>query len=77
MLCLLQCLDGESSSGESPVPQISSIGQFILSRLFSSLTSGVLRSGFSWASSVVLMFEDEKSNARCICRIFYEHPRNL
>jgi hypothetical protein len=46
MLWLLQCLDGESSSGESPVPQIRWIGQFLLSRLFSSLTSSVLRSGF-------------------------------
>jgi hypothetical protein len=27
MLWLLQCLDGESSSGESSVPQIRSIGQ--------------------------------------------------
>jgi hypothetical protein len=53
MLCLLQCLEGESSSGESPVPQIRSIGQLLLSRLFSSLTSTVLRSGFSWVSSVV------------------------
>jgi hypothetical protein len=50
MLLLLQCLDGESSSGESPVPQIRSIGQFLLSRLFSSL---VLRSGFSWVPSLV------------------------
>jgi hypothetical protein len=41
MLWLLQCLDGESSSGESPVPQIRSIDQFLLSRLFSSLTSSV------------------------------------
>jgi hypothetical protein len=40
MLCLLQCLEGESSSGESPVPQIRSIGQFLLSRLFSSLFWG-------------------------------------
>jgi hypothetical protein len=46
MLWLLQCLDGESSSGESPVPQIRSIGQFLLSRLFSSHNSSVLRSGF-------------------------------
>jgi hypothetical protein len=53
MLWLLQCLDWESSSGESPVPQIRSIGQFLLSRLFSSLTSSVLKSGFSWVSSVV------------------------
>jgi hypothetical protein len=53
MFWLLQCLDGESSSCESPVPQIRSIGQFLLGRLFSSLTSIVLRSGFSWASSVV------------------------
>jgi hypothetical protein len=37
MLGLLQCPVGESSSGESPVPQIRSIGQFLLSRLFSSL----------------------------------------
>jgi hypothetical protein len=50
MLWLLQCLDGESFSGESPVPQIRSIGQFLLSRLFSSL---VLRSGFTWVSSLV------------------------
>jgi hypothetical protein len=49
----LQCLDGESSSGESPVPQIRWIGQFLLSRLFSSLNSSVLRSGFSWAPSLV------------------------
>jgi hypothetical protein len=41
MLWLLQSLDGESSSGESPVPQIRSIGQFLLSRLFYSLTSSV------------------------------------
>jgi hypothetical protein len=52
MLWLLQCLDGESSSGESPVPQIRSIGQFLLSRLSSSLNSSVLRSGFSWVSSL-------------------------
>jgi hypothetical protein len=45
MLWLLQCLDGESSCGESPVAQIRSIGQFLLSRLFSSLISYVLRSG--------------------------------
>jgi hypothetical protein len=36
MLWLLQCIDGESSSGESPVPQVRSIGQFLLSRLFFS-----------------------------------------
>jgi hypothetical protein len=53
LLWLLQCLDGESSSGESPVPQIRSIGQFILSSLFCSLTSSVLRGEFSWASSVL------------------------
>jgi hypothetical protein len=53
MFLLLQCLDGESSSGESPVPQIKSIGQFLLSRLFSSPNSSVLMSGFSWVSSVV------------------------
>jgi hypothetical protein len=53
MLWLLQCLDGESSSGQSPVPQIRWIGQFLLSRLFSSLTSSVLRSGFSWVPSLV------------------------
>jgi hypothetical protein len=48
LMWLLQCLDGESSSGESPVPQIRSIGQFLLSRLFSSLNNSVLRSGFSY-----------------------------
>jgi hypothetical protein len=53
MLCLLQCLDGESSSGESPVPQIRSIGQFLLSGLFSSPNSSVLRSGVSWVPSLV------------------------
>jgi hypothetical protein len=53
MLRLLQCLDGESSSGQSPVPEIRPIGQFLLSRLFSSLTSSVLRSGFSWVPSLV------------------------
>jgi hypothetical protein len=53
MLWLLQRLDGESSSGESPVPQITSIGQFLLSRLFSSLTSSVLRRGFSLVPSLV------------------------
>jgi hypothetical protein len=53
MLWLLQCLDGESSSGESPVPQIRSLDQFLLSRLFSSLTGSVLRSGFSWVPSLV------------------------
>jgi hypothetical protein len=47
----LQCLDEESSSGESSVPQIRSTGQFLLSRLFSSLS--VLRNRFSWVSSVV------------------------
>jgi hypothetical protein len=52
MLWLLQCLDGEPSSGESPVPQIRSICKFLLSRLFPSLSSSVLRSGFSWVSSV-------------------------
>jgi hypothetical protein len=49
MLWLLQCLDGESS----PVPQIRSIGQFLLSRLFSSL---VLRSGFSWVPILAWCF---------------------
>jgi hypothetical protein len=53
MLWLLQCLDGESSSGESPLPQIRSIGQFLLSRLFSSLHRSFLRSGFSWVSNLV------------------------
>jgi hypothetical protein len=53
MLWLLQCLDGESSSGESPVPQIRSNCQFLLSRLFSSLNRSFLRSGFSWVSSLV------------------------
>jgi hypothetical protein len=52
-LWLLQCLDGESSSGESPVPQIRSIGQILLSRLFSSLNRSFLRSGFSWVWSPV------------------------
>jgi hypothetical protein len=33
MFWLLQ-FDGESSSGDSPVPQIRSIGLFLLSRLF-------------------------------------------
>jgi hypothetical protein len=54
MLWLIQCLDAEKSSGESPVLQIRSIGQFLLSRLFSSRTSRVLRSGFSWVSSGVM-----------------------
>jgi hypothetical protein len=53
MLWLLKCLDGESSSGESPVPQIRSIGQFLWSRLFSSLDSSVLRSRFSRVPSLV------------------------
>jgi hypothetical protein len=53
MLWLLQCHDEKSSSGESSVPQIRSIGQFLLSRLFSLLTSSVLRSGFTWVKSVV------------------------
>jgi hypothetical protein len=53
MLWLLQSLDGESSSGESPVAQIRSIGQFLLSRLFSSLNISFLRRGFSWISSLV------------------------
>jgi hypothetical protein len=53
MFWLLQCLDGESSSGESPVPQVMSIGQFLLSRLCSSRKSSVLRSGFSWVPSLV------------------------
>jgi hypothetical protein len=44
MLWLLQCLHEESSSGESPVPQIRSIGQFLLSRLFSSPNSSVSQS---------------------------------
>jgi hypothetical protein len=52
MLWLLQCLDGESSSSESPVPEIRSIGQFLLSRLFSSPNSSVLMSGFSWVPSL-------------------------
>jgi hypothetical protein len=55
MLWLLQCRDGESSSGESPVPQIRSIGQFLLSHLFSSLDSSVSRSGFSWVPSVMFV----------------------
>jgi hypothetical protein len=53
MLWSLQCLDRESSSGESPVPQIRSIGEFLLCRLFSSLNRNFLRSGFSWVSSLV------------------------
>jgi hypothetical protein len=53
MLCLLQCLDGESSSGEFPVPHIRSISKFLLSRLFSSLNRSFLWSGFSWVSSLV------------------------
>jgi hypothetical protein len=53
MLWLLQCLNGESSSGESLVPQIRSIGQFLLNRLFSSLNRNFLRSVFSWVSSLV------------------------
>jgi hypothetical protein len=53
MLCLLQCHDEKSSSGESPVPQIRSIGQFLWSRLFSSLNRNFLRSGVSWVSSLV------------------------
>jgi hypothetical protein len=56
MLWLLQCLDGESSSGESPVPQIRLIGQFLLIRLFSSLNRSYLRSGSSRVSSVVWWF---------------------
>jgi hypothetical protein len=57
MLWLLQCLDGESSSGESQVPQIRSVGQFLSSRLFSSLTSSVLSSGFfvDFESSVMFV----------------------
>jgi hypothetical protein len=53
LMLWLQCLDGESSSGESPVTQIRSIGQFLLSRLFSVLNSSVLRSGISWVPSLV------------------------
>jgi hypothetical protein len=53
MLWLLQCLDGESSSGESSIPQIMSIGQFLLSSLFSSLKKSFLSSGFSWVSNLV------------------------
>jgi hypothetical protein len=40
-------------SGEFSVPQIRSIDQFLLSRPFSSLKSSVLRSGFTWVTSVV------------------------
>jgi hypothetical protein len=53
MLWLLQCHDEKSSSGESSVPQIRSIGRFLWSRLFSSLTSSVLRGGFTCVTSVV------------------------
>jgi hypothetical protein len=42
MLCLLQCLDGESSRGESALPQIRLTCHLLLSRLFSSLTSSVV-----------------------------------
>jgi hypothetical protein len=58
MLWLLQCLDGESSSGEFSVPQIRSIGQFLLSRLFSSLNSSVLRSGIlDWLLWIIDMLD--------------------
>jgi hypothetical protein len=43
LLVLRLCLDGESSSGESPVPQIRPIGQFLLSHLFSSEKIKVLK----------------------------------
>jgi hypothetical protein len=46
MLWLWQCLDGQSSSGKSPVPQIRSIGQFLLSRLFCSRNSRFWGAGF-------------------------------
>jgi hypothetical protein len=71
MLRLLQCLDWESSSGESPIPYIRSIGQFLLSRLF-SLTSSVLRSGFSWVSSVVWCSLHFKWMTSCT----YDMPRS-
>jgi hypothetical protein len=40
--------DEVSSSGETSVPYIRSIGQFLLSRLLSSLASSVFKSDFSW-----------------------------
>jgi hypothetical protein len=69
MLWLLRCLDGESSSGESPIPQIRSIGQFLLSRLFSSL---VLRSGFSWVPSLVRCL----LHFWCMTSCTYDVPRS-
>jgi hypothetical protein len=52
MLWLFQCLDGESSSGESPVPQIRSIGQFFWVVCFLLLTVVFWGAGFR-ASSVI------------------------
>jgi hypothetical protein len=44
---------GFDPSAMSVSSQIRSIGPFLLSLLFSSLTNSVLRSGFSWVSSLV------------------------
>jgi hypothetical protein len=67
MLCLLECLDGESSSGESPVPQTRSIGQFLLSRLFFfPLNRRFLRSGFKWVS---VLFFFVNVVVSCVCVI--------
>jgi hypothetical protein len=53
MVWLFLCLGEESSSGESSVPYVRSIGQFLFSRLPSSLADSALMSGFSWVTVLV------------------------
>jgi hypothetical protein len=71
MLWLLQSLDGESSSGESPVPQIRSIGQFLSSRLFYSPNSIVNKKN-SWyrnqTSCELPQFQHSECDMWCLNR---------
>jgi hypothetical protein len=53
MVWLFRWLDEESSSGESSGPYFRSIGQFLFSRLLSSLVDSALMIGFSWVTVLV------------------------
>jgi hypothetical protein len=53
MVWLFPWLGEESSSGESSIPCFRSIGQFLFSRLLSSLADSALMSGFSWVTVLV------------------------
>ena len=53
MVCLVRCLDEESSSDGSSVPYIRSIGQFLFSRLLTTLARSAIMSGFVCVSILV------------------------